>query len=491
MEDLTLPKTLIKFCESLPFPITILKPDKTIISANAIFLEKYGLEKENVIHRKCHQVFFHSDNPCPELKCPLNIVLSEKKGASKIKKTVLLDGSDFYEDLIYSPLLNDDGEIDYIVTTVKDITQSKLIEADLNKTKEFLERIIESSVNAIVVADMKGVIILMNESARQLFGYADKVDVGTNVVDYLYTEGGARSVMKKLRSPDYGGLGKLHTTEMKIINSSGEEIPVEMTASIIYDDGKEIASMAIFQDLRSKVEERKRLEETRMQLVQSDKLASIGRLAAGVAHEINNPLGGITIYSHLALEDLPKESSSYQNLLKVVNLAERCKKIIKGLLDFSRQREFEIKSVNVNDIIEEIFSLVETQALFQNIEITKALDPNLPPIRGDKSQLQQVFINLTINAAEAMEDRGRLIVKTSVIDDFIEIKFSDNGTGIPPENIEKIFEPFFTTKSEENGTGLGLAVSHGIITEHKGTISVESTLNEGTTFTIKLPISGT
>jgi two-component system NtrC family sensor kinase len=228
-----------------------------------------------------------------------------------------------------------------------------------------------------------------------------------------------------------------------------------------------------------------------MQLVQSDKLASIGRLAAGVAHEINNPLGGITMYSHLALEDLPKESSSYQNLLKVVNLAERCKKIIKGLLDFSRQREFEIKSVNVNDIIEEIFSLVETQALFQNIEITKALDPNLPPIRGDKSQLQQVFINLTINAAEAMEDRGRLIVKSSVIDDFIEIKFSDNGTGIPPENIEKIFEPFFTTKSEENGTGLGLAVSHGIITEHKGTISVESTLNEGTTFTIKLPISGT
>ena len=491
MEDLTLPKRFIEYCESLPFPIVILKPDRTAISANSVFFRKYGLKKKNVTNRKCHQIFFHSDDPCPELECPLNILLSEKKPVSNIKKTLRSDGSDFYGDLIYSPLLNDDGKVDYIVATIKDITQSRLMEADLKKTKEFLEGIIESSVNAIVVADMKGVILLMSESARKLFGYPDKVDVGKSIAEYHYTPGGARSVMKKLRSPDYGGVGKLHTTEMKVINSSGEEIPVEMTASIIYEDGKEVASMAIFQDLRPKIEEEKKLEETRMQLVQSDKLASIGRLAAGVAHEINNPLGGIAVYTHLALEDLPKESFSYENLNKVVNLAERCKKIIKGLLDFSREREFEIKPVNVNDIIEEIFSLVETQALFQNIEITKALGPNLPPIMGDKSQLQQVFINLALNAAEAMRDGGKLIVKSSLNNSFVEITFTDTGTGIPPEDLDKVFEPFFTTKSEESGTGLGLAVSHGIITEHKGTVSIESRLNEGTTFTIKLPVSGT
>ncbi|HUU39815.1 MAG TPA: ATP-binding protein, partial [Desulfatiglandales bacterium] len=143
--------------------------------------------------------------------------------------------------------------------------------------------------------------------------------------------------------------------------------------------------------------------------------------------------------------------------------------------------------VNVNDITEEILSLVETQSLFQNIEIIKDLDPNLPTIDGDKSQLQQVFINLAINAAEAMENGGKLIVKSSFRDSSLEIKFTDTGCGIPSEDIEKIFEPFFTTKSHMNGTGLGLAVSHGIITKHNGTISVESSIKKGTTFTIRLP----
>ncbi len=488
MKDQKNQKFFVKFSESLPFPVVILGPDMTAISANRAFCEKYKLKEKDVIHKKCHKVFFNSDKPCSNPKCPLNTLLHEKQHFSTIKKTVGPDGSDIYEDLIYSPIFNDDGHVDYIVITIKDITRSRLMEADLRKTKEFLENIIESSGHAIVVADMKGVIILMNESARKLFGYAENIAVGKSIAEYHYTPGGARSVMKKLRSPDYGGVGRLYSTEMIAINNLGEEIPIEMTASIIYEDGEEIASMAIFQDLRPKVEEEKRLEETRMQLVQSDKLASIGRLAAGVAHEINNPLGGIIMYSHLALEDLPEDSPSHQNLKKVVNQAERCKKIIKGLLDFSRQREFAVESVNVNDIIEEIFSLVETQSLFQNIEITKDLDTDLPPIDGDKSQLQQVFMNLALNAAEAMENGGKLIVKSYLKDNALEIKFTDTGCGISSEDMEKIFEPFFTTKSHMNGTGLGLAVSHGIITKHKGTIFVESEVGKGSTFCIWLPV---
>lgn len=488
MRDLTLQNKFIKFCESLSFPVVIFNPNMTVLDANREFFEKHELRKEDVLRKKCHQVLFQSDKSCPEGECPIDILLSEKRRISKIKKTLRQDGSDFYEDLIYSPLLNDDGEVDYIVVTIKDITRSKVMEADLKKTKEFLENIIESSVHAIVVADMKGVVLLMNESARKLFGYTDKVAVGKSIAEYHYTPGGARSVMKKLRSPDYGGVGKLHTTEMTVINSSGEEIPVEMTASIIYEEGKEIASMAIFQDLRPKIKTEKELEKARIQLVQSDKLASIGRLAAGVAHELNNPLGGISMYSSLALEDLPKDSPAYRNLEKIGNQAQRCKGIVKALLDFSRQREPEIESVYVNDIIEEIFSLVETQSLFQNIEITKKLASNLPPIMGDKSQLQQVFLNLTLNAAEAMGDGGKLRVESFLRDGFVEIEFADTGCGIPPEDIGKIFEPFFTTKSDQNGTGLGLAVSHGIIIKHKGTISFESKLNKGTTFTVKLPI---
>lgn len=491
MKDLILQKTFFHFCESLSFPIVIFKPDMTVISANTMFYEKYGMTENDVLHRECYEIFFSSDKEHSEMESHIDIIMTEKKAVSAIRKRKLPDGTDFYEDLILSPILNDEGNIDCIVATFKDITRSKHMEADLKKTKDFLEKIIESSVNAIVVADMKGVLMLMNESARKIFGYSDQIAVGKSIAQYHYTTGGAKSIMKKLRSTDYGGVGRLNSTKISIINSSGEEIPVELTASIIYENGKEIASMAIFQDLRPKIEAEKNLEKARMQLVQSDKLASVGRLAAGVAHEINNPLGGITMYSHLALEDLSEDASAFVNLQKIISQTERCKKIVKGLLDFSRQHEPEIKSINVNDIIDEILSLVETQSLFQNIEVNKLLDGNIPSVMGDQSQLQQVFMNLALNAAEAMEDGGKLTVESSFIgDNSIEIKFTDTGCGIPPEDMGKIFEPFFTTKSEKSGTGLGLAVSHGIITKHQGTISVESKDKEGTTFKIKLPAKG-
>lgn len=488
MEHLILQKTFFRFCESLSFPIVIFKPDMTVISANSMFYQKYGIDEKDVINRKCYDIFFSSDKERTEVDSCIKTLTEKKEAVSTIRKRKVSDGSYFYEDLILAPVLNDEGKIDCIVATFKDITRSKHMEADLRKTKEFLEKIIESSVNAIVVADMKGVLILMNESARKIFGYSDQIAVGKSIAQYHYTPGGAKSIMKKLRSNEYGGVGKLNSTKISIINSSGEEIPVELTASIIYENGKEIASMAIFQDLRPRIEAERNLEKARVQLVQSDKLASVGRLAAGVAHEINNPLGGITMYSHLALEDLTEDSPAFFNLQKIISQTERCKKIVKGLLDFSRQHEPEIKTINLNDIINEILSLVETQSLFQNIEVNKLLDESIPSIMGDRSQLQQVFMNLALNAAEAMEGGGKLTVESFLIDDnSIEIKFTDTGCGIPPENMGKIFEPFFTTKSEINGTGLGLAVSHGIITKHQGTISVESKVGVGTTFKIKLP----
>jgi two-component system NtrC family sensor kinase len=227
--------------------------------------------------------------------------------------------------------------------------------------------------------------------------------------------------------------------------------------------------------------------ETEKQLFHSEKLASIGRLAAGVAHELNNPLGAIMMYGLLALEDLSEESQPYANLKKVVKQAERCKKIVQGLLDFSRQRNHHVERLDINKAVEEIFELMEIQSVFQDIEIRKELDPLIPPIEGDKSQLQEVFINLALNAADAMEDGGILTIRSLKNKDTVKITFEDTGCGILEDEMKKIFEPFFTTKSEKNGTGLGLSVSHGIIAKHGGEITVESWLNKGTTFTIRLP----
>jgi two-component system NtrC family sensor kinase len=243
--------------------------------------------------------------------------------------------------------------------------------------------------------------------------------------------------------------------------------------------------------LEKKVEERtKELKEMQAHLIQSEKLASLGKLAAGVAHEINNPLGGILIYSHLILEDMDKGSSYYENLRKIIKETTRCKEIVKGLLEFARPKEPETSIVNINDVVEKSLSIMETKTLFQNIKIKKKYSSSLPKITADSAQLQQVFINIILNAAEAMDGNGSLIIETGINDqeEQIYIRFQDSGPGIPEEVKSRLFEPFFTTKEVGRGTGLGLAISYSFIRKHNGTIDVKSKVNEGSTFIVKLPI---
>lgn len=244
--------------------------------------------------------------------------------------------------------------------------------------------------------------------------------------------------------------------------------------------------------LEQRVEERSReIQAIQAQLMQSEKLASLGKLAAGVAHEINNPMTGILTNASLLLEDLPPDDPRREDLQTIVNETIRCRRIVKGLLDFARQTRPEKKRVSVNDILRNSLSLLRNQASFRNIEIVEELDPFLPEISADPNQLQQVFVNILINASEAMASGGEIRVETRRADregNFVEVSIADNGPGIPPEAKTKLFDPFFTTKS--TGTGLGLAVSYGIVQSHGGTIEVESEPGHGATFRVRLPVSG-
>jgi two-component system NtrC family sensor kinase len=230
---------------------------------------------------------------------------------------------------------------------------------------------------------------------------------------------------------------------------------------------------------------------TRRKVMESERLVLVGQLAANVAHELNNPLQGIVTFSHLLLEKSCTEDPARNNLQKIVTQANRCRDIIRGLLDFSRQRKPDISLSDVNSLIQECISLVDKQALFLNIEIKLDLDPNLPRVIIDPSQIERVFINMVVNAADAMEGVGKLTIVTRhyPVEQFVEVEITDTGHGISEENIEKIFDPFFTTKETGHGIGLGLAISYGIIKEHKGTILVESEPDIGTTFTVRLPIT--
>ncbi len=230
-------------------------------------------------------------------------------------------------------------------------------------------------------------------------------------------------------------------------------------------------------------------EYTRRKFMESERLALIGQLAANVAHELNNPLQGIVTYSHLLLERNSIDDGIKQSLQKIVVQANRSRDIIRGLLDFSRQRKPDKTLSNINNLLFESLSFLENQALMQNVQVVTHLGEDLPSIVIDPSQVQRVFINMIVNAAEAMNGNGKLSITTKqdTVRGCIEITFSDTGSGISEEDLEKIFDPFFTTKETGHGVGLGLAISYGIIKEHNGTISVESEVGKGTTFIVRLP----
>ncbi len=243
--------------------------------------------------------------------------------------------------------------------------------------------------------------------------------------------------------------------------------------------------------LEKKVEERtEEIRKMQAHLVEQEKLASLGKLAAGIAHEINNPLGGILIYSHLLLEDTKKSSPRYDNLKKIVKETTRCKDIVKGLLQFARPKDPEMMLTDINENLENSLSIMERQVLFQNINLQKKYSADLPKIVADGAQLQQVFMNIILNAAEAMDGNGTLTIKTYLDGDgdHIHIDFIDTGHGIKEEDKRRLFEPFFTTKEVGKGTGLGLAISYSIIQKHEGTIKVASQEGKGSTFTVILPV---
>ncbi|MBM3294783.1 MAG: HAMP domain-containing protein [Candidatus Aminicenantes bacterium] len=242
--------------------------------------------------------------------------------------------------------------------------------------------------------------------------------------------------------------------------------------------------------LERRVEERTReLRETEEQLIISEKLASLGKMAAGVAHEINNPLTSILINAHLLLERPGENEEDKETLTLIADETTRCATIVKGLLDFARQTPSKAAPTNINDIVDRTLQLLEKQAAVRNIRIERNLDRSLPPIEVDENKIQQVFSNLAINACEAMPEGGALVVSSRLSRDgtHIEIVFTDTGAGIPRENIPKLFDPFFTTKSF--GTGLGLAVSYGIVRQRGGTILVRSEVGRGSVFTVRIPLA--
>ncbi len=370
-----------------------------------------------------------------------------------------------------------------------DISERKRMERELKEANKFLMNLIESSVDGIIVTNMKGDILIFNKGAENILGYKTEEVVGKMNIRSIYPPGVAKEVMEKLRNHEYGGLGRLTSFPILHRRKDGELIEGDLSASVIYDEeGKEIASVGIFKDLRERLGIERELQKTQQALLQSEKLAAMGRLTSQIAHELNNPIYGIMNTLELLKTEIPLESKRRKILELALSETQRLAEMLRNMLSFSKPEEEKRRPIKMNELIGGILLVMEKQMRESNIKVETAFDDEIPEVMASTNQMRQVMLNILKNAKEAMPKGGTLTVRTSKEDKHVLIHVQDTGVGIPEEIRDKIFEAFFTTKQKVKGVGLGLSVCYGIIKDHGGEIKVESEEGKGTTFTIRLSI---
>lgn len=398
------------------------------------------------------------------------------------------DGHVFPAFSIITGLKDSAGEIKGILEVTQNMPNLFRLEKELKSSKDFLENILESSIDAIITTDIKGYITFVNRALKELIGLRGQQIIGKHISIY-YKNGidQAREIMNRLRK-----FGRIRDYEfdMKI---NDRIVPIRTSDTLLYDDfGEIVGSMGVFQDITARKALSEKLFETQSELIQAVKMRAIGDLVSGVAHEINNPLMASNTFIHLLEGEKWKnpEIKKKFSLLKECNV--RIEKIVKKLKEFSRQSKFEFSSMNVNDAALSVLAITRQQLLNQGIELKITLPDGLPPVLGDINQIEQVLLNLFANASDAMEESPDklLTIETALSEkgQMVQIKVSDTGVGMTSEQIEQIFNPFFTTKDADKGMGLGLSISYRIIESHRGKIEVRSKQGKGTTFIVELPV---
>lgn len=484
--------------DSLPYRIMVVNPDLTVETVNMTFLKEFGLTREAVQGRRCFEIRYGLSKPCKETGgiCYLEDRLKdiqEKGFFSTIKEYTGKNGEPRFDVITIAPIFDENGRIVQMLEASREVTDRIRLENEAQKSNIFFQNVIQSTVDGIVVVDTKGNVLIFNEGMENLTGYTRTEIMEEGHLSSFYNMDVAKENMKKMRSSQHGPVGKLNATSMSIMTKGGEEIPVTLSASIIKIDGKEVGSVGVFTDMREILQMRKELEDAHLQLVQSEKIASVGRMAAGVAHEINNPLAGALIYAELLKERLSDDPQGQSDIQEVIDQTLRCKKIVAELLEFSRQSIGQTSSFSLDYLIGQCLNLLVNQALFHDIRVVTEIEPDMPELVGDIGQLQQVFTNLFINAADAMEGKGLLTITAGYrpAPPHFVIKVSDTGPGIPVEVRDKIFDIFFTTKPVGKGTGLGLSITRNIVQLHGGTMSIECPPGGGTVFVIEIPLEFT
>jgi two-component system NtrC family sensor kinase len=372
-----------------------------------------------------------------------------------------------------------------VLVFMTDVTEQKKAEESLRKSEERYRTILEDMGKGYYEVDLVGNITFVNDSICRIMGYTGEEVIGTNYRKYAYDEENAEKIFRYTNTVyQTGKPGKWFYWDY--LTKSGERRHIEASIAPKLDERGVIVG---FRGINNDITERRAMEQ---QVLLTNKLASIGELASGVAHELNNPLTTVIGYAQLLIEskDVPDHIKS--DLDKVYQESQRAAKIVQNLLSFARRRKPEKIYFEINNLVQKTLDLRSYELKVNNVSLYVNLKPDIPDIKADYHQIQQVILNMLINAEQSLAEvrrRGKITVTTGAVKDRVRISIADNGPGISQSDMDRIFDPFFTTKEPGKGTGLGLSVCHGIVTAHGGKIYAESDEGKGTVFTIELPIT--
>ena len=465
----------------IPSSILMFDRNLRVVIANKNFLEKSRRTEYETIGNHVDEIFPSVILQYTQLSERIRTVFKVgvgDRGREMYYRSPGLPTRVYYYNL--TPLIDDQGTVENVMLIMDDITQQVSLREKVRQTERHLASVVESANDIVVSLDPKGMILTWNNAAERISGYIER-ELVSKPLTTIFVDAQKTTLVSIIEGLSKGKMVK--HIELGLKTKMGKIIPISWSFALMRDDAHMVVGIVgIGQDLS----ERRELEA---QLFHSAKLASLGVMAGGIAHEIRNPLGISSAAAQLLLEYPENESLRKECAQKIYSGIKRASQIIEELLKFSHPSKGQFELTNINDAVVETLNLIEKQLVLTRIEIKKNLNSHIPVITAEKNLLKQAFLNMLLNAANAMSDGGTLTITTETDGkNSVMIIFKDTGCGIPAENVDKIFDPFFTTMSVGKGTGLGLSITYSIIKHHEGTIHVESTVGKGTTFTIELPV---
>lgn len=465
--------------------LMVLKPDFTIRKTNRATSVVFSMPLERILGRRCFDL-------CQTGKviarfCPVYRSISTKRPASG---EVYSDRIDKYLLVTSYPLFNNKGDVESIIVYHKDLTRIKQVQEKLEKTNSLLESLINSSESAVLMTDENGQVVVANKRFYELFGIKDDVvltyksrgDIDGIMGKVMLNPNEIKKKFKFIQDHRFE-----HITDEIEIAAPEEKTLLRQTVPVTDKKGEFIGQLELYTD----VTEIKRIQS---EALHTEKLVSLGEMVAGVAHELNNPLATISGFCQLLLLRKDIKGDVELDLKKIASEGERAKRIIENLLTFARYHEPEMKDVSLTDVMDDTLELLGYELKGTDIDLEKNYGKELPMVKGDPYQIQQVFLNIVKNAIYELRNldrKGIITISMKKRGEFVEIRVEDNGGGIPRNNLKKIFDPFFTTKPTGQGTGMGLSVSFGIVNKHGGSIYARNRSSGGAEFVVKFPIDRT